>query len=108
MLSQAALAHAYTRRLDLPVADQTGNGEWQNGQIKYVLFLCWVECSPIAIIGRSGEVFQKAMLSISSEVTKDCVRPGGKQKRKERLPKPKSSGQKVRMETLYGIATETA
>ena len=51
------------------------------------------ERSPFAIVGSSGEVFQKAMLSLSSDVAKECR---GKQKRKERLPKPKSTGQKVR------------
>ena len=38
-------------------------------------------------------MFQKAVLSLSSDVPKDAK---SKQKRKERLAKPKTSGQKVR------------
>ena len=45
------------------------------------------------LTGSSGEVFQKAVLSLSSDIPKDTK---SKQKRKERLAKPKSTGQKVR------------
>ena len=45
------------------------------------------------LLGSSGEVFQKAVLSLSSDIPKDAK---SKQKRKERLAKPKTSGQKVR------------